>query len=95
VKLTIKTERINSEEFRGSFVEIPSIYYVAKTEDALVDRLMRLAHALESPNIKVDRILPDGDVVLVLDRSEDGEGDPTEYWEPIPVGNRSDLRLTA
>jgi hypothetical protein len=95
MKLTTQIRKTESGGFRASFAEMPSIFYVAPTEKAALDRLMKLAHALESPNIVVDRILPDGDVVLVLSRGEDGgEGDTEEYWEPLPT-DYSSQRMTA
>lgn len=86
MKLTTQIRKTESGKFRASFAEMPSIFYVATTEKEALARLMRLAHALESPNITVDRILPDGDVVLVLNRGgEGGEGAVAKYWEPLPT----------
>lgn len=74
MKLTVNIARTRSGLFRASFVELPSIFYVAETEETVRERIDRLAHALESPHIKIQSIRPDGDVVLVLDRdAEVGE----------------------
>lgn len=71
MKLTIQIERLLDGRFKGYFVEIPAIYFVGECEGSVQERLGRLAHALESPNIRVERILPSGDVVLILDRGEE------------------------
>lgn len=70
MKLTIKIERLLDGRFKGFFVETPAMFYTGASEQDLVDRLSRLAHALESPNVWVDRILPNGEVVLVLRRED-------------------------
>lgn len=73
MRLTPVIEKLEDGSYRASFVELPSIYYVADTAVKAGERVERLMHALESPHIRIDKILPDGDVVLVLDREEETE----------------------
>jgi predicted RNase H-like HicB family nuclease len=78
MRLTPIIERLENGEYRASFSEMPSIHFTGATPAKAGDRLERLMHALESPNIRIDQILPDGDVVLVLDRQDDQEELETE-----------------
>lgn len=50
------------------------IYYIGRSKEEVEERMQRLFHALQSPHIKIDRVEPDGDVVLVLSRVRE-EGD--------------------
>lgn len=70
MKLTIRVERVSESLLRGSFEELPAVFYESEDEAKLVERLERLAKALSSPHIHISKIMPDGDVVLVLERKE-------------------------
>jgi hypothetical protein len=57
---------------------MPEIFYLGDSPAEIRERIDRLAHALRSPHIRIDRVLPNGDVILTLSRFEDGrEGQET------------------
>jgi hypothetical protein len=60
----------------ASFAELPQIIYKAATEKEVRNRATRLQHALQSPNIRIDRVTDEGDVILVMNR--DGREDEEE-----------------
>ena len=84
MKLTPFVEVLLGGRFKASFVELPTIFFIADTEKVALGRIERLAHALSSPHIRIDRILPDGDVVLVLDRHGTETEEDEEEDEPLP-----------
>lgn len=69
--LTMKTEMMSDGRWRASLVELPHIFYSGSTEEAVVERMDRLIHALRSPHISIERVQEDGDVVLTLDRDDE------------------------
>lgn len=69
---TIKVEKIADSKWKASFEEMPHIFYSGNSESEVRERIEKLAHALRSPHIHVDRVLPNGDVILTLSRFEDG-----------------------
>lgn len=83
MELTTRVERLADGRFRAVAEEIPSIFYEGSTEEAVRGRMEQLAKALRSPHIKIDHVLPNGDVILVLDREdeedEDGDDLPTPH----------------
>jgi hypothetical protein len=93
--LTPKTERMPDGRWKVSLEELPSVFYVADSEQGAADRMDRLIHALRSPNIQVKEVLPNGDVVLTLCRQGEaapflpirGNGhEPRPWWEGQAVG---------
>jgi len=81
MELTVRMERLGDGRYRATTVEMPSISYVGKTEAEVTERMNRLLYALRSPHIKIDRIMPSGEVILILDRTdeEDEDVDPPTY----------------
>lgn len=77
MELTIQIRRLEDGRYRAEAPELPNVFYVGRTEDEARERMERLAHALRSPHIHIDRVTPDGDVILTLRREEGGE-DPED-----------------
>lgn len=75
MNLSVATERLTDGRWKATLVELPQIFYAGKTEEEVLERMDRLLHALRSPHIEIDRINPDGDVVLTLRRPEELEED--------------------
>lgn len=76
MKLTVQIERLLDGRFKGYFAEMPEVFYFGETEAQLQERLGRLTHALDSPNIRIDRVTKSGDVILIIERgSEEDQGD--------------------
>jgi hypothetical protein len=70
MNLTIRIDRLPGGRLKGYFEELPGIFYTSSAENSLKERLSRLARALNSPNVRIREVLPDGDVVLELYRKE-------------------------
>jgi hypothetical protein len=79
--LTVRIDRLPDGRLKGFFEELPGIFYTSSDENALHERLDRLAHALSSPHVKIRSISADGDVVLELAREgeEEAAKEPTSF----------------
>lgn len=73
MNLTVEVGRASDGRFRASIIEMPGVFFLASTESEVRERMGRLVHALRSPHISIERILPDGDVILTLRRDEGEE----------------------
>ncbi len=83
MELTIQIRRLEDGRYRAEAPELPNVFYEAENEGEARERIERLAHALRSPHIRIERVLPDGDVVLTLARAE-GPEDPPEETDECP-----------
>jgi len=70
MELTIKVECRQDATWKATFEEMPTIFYTGRSESEVRERIEKLAHALRSPHIKIDCVLPNGDAVLTISREE-------------------------
>ena len=71
--LTPMVERLADGRWKASTVEVPGIVYISPLREEVEQRMARLLYALRSPNIYIKEILPNGDVILTLDRESRSE----------------------
>ncbi len=69
MELTPKIERLMDGCYRATTIEMPGIFYVGR-ECEVRERMSNLLHAVRSPHILIEKIMPDGDVILTLSRHE-------------------------
>lgn len=66
--LTVQIGRLPDGRWKATFNELPGVIYRG-TKKAVEARAAELVHALRSPHLRVDRITPEGDVILTLSRA--------------------------
>lgn len=71
--LTPRVFRMTDGRFRATTEEMPSISYVSHSRADVEMRIERLVQALRSPHVCIDRVTPEGDVILVLSRGGRGQ----------------------
>lgn len=91
MNLTVEVGREPDGRYRASLVEMPGIFYLAPTEAEARERMDRLVHALRSPHIQIERIQPDGDVILTLRRPEVDEAEDDDGPKPHGANGSSHM----
>jgi len=81
----VKTEKLTDGRWRSSIEGLPGVFFTATTQMAAETRALRLLHALRSPNARIERVLPDGEVVLGISRRRAWAGGRSGFFQAEAV----------
>lgn len=77
--LTVHIRQLSNSRYKATISKLPGIFYIGGSEAEVNERINRLVHALKSPHVQIGQVLPDGDVVLLLDRRLKGVPIPSPF----------------